>query len=210
MTVNKTPSDGYAGWPRWPCKNLRMNKEALDTVHRWEAAKGLPPEICDIVGSDAELEYAVPGLKVSIPDRCHGDSRCDVFARVKTGHGIGGIGITSIPEKGFGEVIHKWRGHTEDWQERLSTVCSALETRNPPPPDMCYKPFHRLAAAIYVADKHGADFAGMIVQSFSQRRKGYDDFEAFCDLLDAKLVPGKPCRTKLKSGRRILLAWVDS
>ena len=210
MTANKAPSGGYAGWPWQPCKNLRMSEEALATVYRWEAAKGLPPEICDIVGADADLQYAVPGHKVSFHDGCRGKSRCDVFARVKTGHGIGGIGITSTKEKGFGEAIHKWREHTVDWQERLSTVCSALETRNPPPPDMCYKPFHRLAATIYSADDHGADFAGMIVQSFSRRRKGYDDFEKFCDLLGTKLVPGKPCRKKFKSGRRILLAWVDS
>ena len=54
-------------------------------------------------------------------------------------------------------------------RERLSAICHTLETRYPPPLGLRYQPFHRLAAAIYEADERQADFAGMIVQSFSIR-----------------------------------------
>ena len=213
MSTGKTPLGAFAHWPRQPCDRAllrEMNDAAISAVDRWEAAKGLPAEISEIVGADVELEYAVPGLRVTIPGG-PGRSRCDVFVRVKTGRGIGGIGITATADDGFGEAIHKWRKNRKGGGKgRLSTVCSALEIRNPPPQEMCYQPFHRLVAAIYTADAHNADFAGMIVQSFSRRSKGFDDFEAFCKLLGTKLEPGKPCWSTLKSGRRILLAWVGS
>ena len=157
------------------------------------------------------MRTAIPGLKVDIPGG-EEPSRCDVFADVETEHGTGAIGITAKADDGFGQIIRDWQKDRKGGgRERLSAICHTLETRYPPPLGLRYQPFHRLAAAIYKADDCQAGFAGMIVQSFSSRRTGFDDFKAFCDLLGANLVPGTPCWTTThKSGRRVLLAWVDS
>lgn len=189
-----------------------MNKPSLDTAHRWAAVRGVPPEISQILESDTKVRTAIPGLRVGFPDGRE-PSRCDVFAEVETKHGVGAIGITAKAGVGFGKPISEWRKTVEGGgRERLSILCDALEIRNPPPPDLCYQPFHRLAAAIYEADDRNTDFAAMIVQSFSKSQKGFDDFKDFCNLLDPSLVlvPGVPFWTTLKSGRRILLGWVDS
>ena len=156
------------------------------------------------------MRTSIPGLKVDIPGG-EERSRCDVFAHVGTEHGTGAIGITAKADDGFGQTIRKWQKDRKGGgRERLSAICHTLETRYPPPLGLRYQPFHRLAAAIYEADERQADYAGMIVQSFSSRRTGFDDFKAFCELLGVNLVPGTPCWTTRNSSRRILLAWVDS
>ena len=191
-----------------------MNERALIAARRWAAVRGVPPEISQILGADAKVRTAIPGRRVAIPGGRE-RSRCDVFALVETKHGVGAIGITAKADDGFGQTIAEWqKDRVNGGRARLGALCHTLGTQYPPPPDLRYQPFHRLAAAIYEMDNHchNADFAAMIVQSFSKSQKGFDDFKDFCNLLDASLVlvPGVPFWTTLKSGRRILLGWVDS
>lgn len=191
-----------------------MNKAALTAARRWAAARGVPPEFSKILGAAAKVRTAIAGLKVDIPGGKE-PSRCDVFAEVKTEDGLGAIGLTAKADDGFGQTIAEWqKDRVNGGRARLSALCHTLGTQYPPPPDLRYQPFHRLAAAIYEMDNHchNADFAAMIVQSFSKSQKGFDDFKDFCNLLDPSLVlvPGVPFRTTLTNGRRILLGWVDS
>ena len=214
MTAKKPPLAAFENWPRQPCNKAllpEMNGACHGTIDLWEVARGLPPEISEILGMDAELEYAAPGLKFAIPGGKQPD-RCDVFARVKTGRGMGGIGIVATDYYGFGLSIQKWREKRKGGgQERLGAVCNALEIQNPPPQELRYKFFQRLTVAIYAADAHSSDFVGMIVQSLSREQEGLEDFQDFCAFLGAEaLVPGKPFWVTRPSGRRILLGWVDS
>ena len=189
-----------------------MNKASLTAAHRWAVVRGVPPEISQILGADTKVRTAIPGRRVAIPGGKE-PSRCDVFAKVKTDDGLGAIGITAKADDGFGQTIAEWqKDRVRGGRARLGALCHTLGIQNPPPLDLRYQPFHRLAAVIYEVDNHChvADFAAMIVQSFSNSQKGFDDFKAFCKLLGASLVPGAPCWTTLKSGRRILLGWVDS
>ena len=189
-----------------------MNEAALTAARRWAAVRGVPPEFSQILGAAAKVQTAIPGLKVDIPGGKE-PSRCDVFAKVKTDDGLGAIGITAKADDGFGQTTAEWqKNRVRGGRARLGALCRTLGIRNPPPQDLRYQPFHRLAAAIYEADDRNADFAAMIVQSFSKSQKGFDDFKDFCNLLDPSLVlvPGVPFWTTLRSGRRILLGWVDS
>ena len=209
MSTKKSPSGVSTAWPWPPHRIPHMNKASLTAAHRWAAARGVPKEFSQILGATAKVRTAIPGHEVDIPGGKK-PSRCDVFAEVKTEDGVGAIGITAKANDGFGQTIREWqKDRVGGGRERLSALCHTLGTPYPPPPDLRYQPFHRLAAAIYEADVRKADFAAMIVQSFSSRQKGLDDFKAFCKLLGVNLVPEKPFRTTL-SGRRILLAWVDS
>lgn len=189
-----------------------MNERALTAARRWAAVRGVPPEISQILENGTKVRTAIPGRRVAIPGGRE-RSRCDVLAEVETKHGVGAIGITAKADDGFGKTIREWQKDTKGkGRARLGALCHTLGTQYPPPLDLRYQPFHRLAAAIYEADDRGADFAAMIAQSFSKSQKGFDDFKDFCNLLNPSLVlvPGVPFWTTLKSGRRILLGWVDS
>ena len=187
-----------------------MNDAALAAVDRWEAVKGVPPEISEILGADAKLGYAVPGLIVPIPGD-PGPSRCDVFALVEIEKKVGGIGVFATDD-GFGETVRDWqKGVAADGKGRLGTVCRTLEVQAQQTEGLRYQLLHRMAAAILKADERRAKFVGLIVQSFFHEQKGLEDFKAFCALLGAEEVePGKPYWVTRPKGRRILLGWADS
>ena len=212
MSTKKVPLGGFAGWPRKPCDRARlpkMNDAALAVVARWENAQGLPPEISRILGAGAKLGHAKPGLKVALGGG-RKPSRCDVFAKVKVENMLGGVAVFAA-DGGFGKTVRKWqKRRVGKGQGRLSAVCRALEVRPQQTQKLRYKLLHRTAAVIYALDQT-AEFAGLIVQSFSHEQKGLEDFKAFCTLLGAKDVDtGKRYWVTRPSGLRILLAWVDS
>ena len=215
MSTEKAPLGAFAHWPRQPCDRAllrEMNDAAISAVDRWEVAKGLPAEISDILGADAKLGYAVPGLRVTIPGD-PGRSRCDVFALVEIENRHGGIGIFATDD-GFDETVRDWQkgGVVAEGKGRLGTVCRLLEVQPQQTEELRYKLLHRMAAAILKADDRRTKFVGLIVQSFSHEKKGLEDFKAFCALLGAEdeVEPGKPCWVMRPSGRRILLGWADS
>jgi hypothetical protein len=47
----------------------------------------------------------------------------------------------------------------------------------------------------------------MIVQSFSQEHRWFDDFAAFCDFLGLDAQRGTPLLRNLPQGRELLLGW---
>ena len=213
MSAKKAPLGAFAHWPRQPCNRAwlpEMNDAALAAVDRWEAVKGVPPEISEILGADAKLGYAVPGLIVPIPGD-PGPSRCDVFALVEIEKKVGGIGVFATDD-GFGETVRDWqKGVAADGKGRLGTVCRTLEVQAQQTEGLRYQLLHRMAAAILKADERRAKFVGLIVQSFFHEQKGLEDFKAFCALLGAEEVePGKPYWVTRPKGRRILLGWADS
>ena len=213
MSKKRAPLGKFAGWPGKPCDRsllTDMNPAALAVVDRWESARGLPPEISEILGTDAKMGYAEPRLDVPL-DGGSTPSRCDVFAKVEVENMRGGIAVFATDD-GFEETVRSWKEDREgEGQERLSAVCSALEVRPEQTQDLRYKLMHRTAAVILKADKRLAKFAGLIVQSFSPEQKGLEDFKAFCMLLGAKDVESdKSFWVKRPSGFKILLAWVDS
>lgn len=62
MTATKPPLGAFENWPRQPCNKAllpEMNGACHGAIDLWEVFKGLPPEIFEILGMDAEL-----------PDRC--------------------------------------------------------------------------------------------------------------------------------------------
>ena len=211
MSAKKVPMGGFAGWPRKPCDRARlpkMNDAAQAVVARWENAKGLPPEISEILGAGARLGHAKPGLKVALGGG-RKPSRCDVFAKVEVENMLGGIAVFAT-DNGFGKTVRKWqKRRVGKGQERLSAVCRAIEVSPQQTQHLRYKLMHRTAAVIRSLDRN-AKFAGLIVQSFSQEEKGLKDFKAFCKLLGAEDEPGKRCWVIRPSGLRILLGWVDS
>ena len=93
-----------------------MDYAAAAAVDRWEATKGVPPEISEILGADVKLGYAALGLAVPIPGD-PGPSRCDVLALVEIEKKVCGIGIFATDD-GFGETVR-------DWQKVVTAITSS-------------------------------------------------------------------------------------
>ncbi len=179
----------------------------MATAMSWEAAKGLPPEIATIMGPNAELLLAIPEHKVPLPGGQR-ESQCDVFALIKVRGKTYALAVEAKVNETFGPTIEEWmQNPTTRRIERLTYICALLGVSYPPPPELRYQLFHRTASAVIEASRFQTDAAAMIVQSFSQDNKWFEDFEAFCQYLGGQAVLGKGFDCLLTDGRNLTLGW---
>lgn len=204
------PTNQVEDWQRLladPEKHWKRGYSAMAAALSWEAAKGLPPEIALILGSNAELLLAIPEHKVPLPGGRR-ESQCDVFALVRIGETTCALAVEAKVNETFGPTIRDWmREPTPGQVERLTAICNLLGASYPPPPDLRYQLFHRTAAAVIESRRFGTDAAAMIVQSFSQEHRWYEDFDSFCEFLGVAAQRGAAINYGLPDGRTLTLGW---
>ncbi|WP_406645695.1 hypothetical protein QEZ52_17155 [Aliisedimentitalea scapharcae] len=204
------PTAGPEDWRAMladPVKQWRQGFSAVSAAQSWEAADGLPTEVAQILGPDAELLLAIPEHKVPLPGGSRA-SQCDVFALVSTATGICAVSVEAKVNEPFGPTVGEWlRDPSEGKVTRLTAICEMLGVAFPPPDDLRYQLFHRAAAAIVEASRFQTSSAAMIVQSFSPEHRWYDDFSVFCDYCGVNAERGVPLTVELPDGRRLTLGW---
>ncbi len=203
------PTRGPRDWQRLladPVKHWRAGYSAMATARSWEAAQGLPPEILQILGEGAELVFAIPEHKVPLPGGRR-ESQCDVFALVRTASSTVALAVEAKVAEPFDRTIAAWLGEgSPGKRQRLAAICALLGCPEPPG-HLRYQLFHRTAAAIIEADCLHAGAAAMIVQSFSQEHRWFEDFAAFCDFLGIHAERAAPLSRDLPDGRNLILGW---
>jgi hypothetical protein len=173
----------------------------------WEAAKGVPQEIAELLGAQAELLLAIPEHKVALPGGRR-ESQCDVFALVKADHQTIALSVEAKVNEPFGPTVGEWMVNASKGKmERMQFICDLLGLTTPPPDDLRYQLFHRTAAAIIEAKRFKTDQAAMIVQSFSQEHRWLEDFQAFASLLGLQAQVGRSASYILPSGIPLTLGW---
>ena len=173
----------------------------------WEAANGLPSEISDLLGGSFELLFAIPEHKVALPGGRR-ESQCDVFALVKKRDELTAIAVEAKVNETFGPTVGEWKVDASAGKiERMKFICDLLGLSAPPPNDLRYQLFHRTAAAILEARRFNADRAAMIVQSFSQKHRWFEDFQAYANLLGLQAERGRALHYDLPSGMPLILGW---
>ena len=219
------PSRGPCDWCRLldnPGHQGQSGSSAKAVASSWEAADGLPSEIAKVIGGSPELLLAIPKHKFALPGGIgNSDSKCNVFALVKVSTSGGSkdetmaLVVEAKKDEAFGKTIGDWlRGASDGKKERLSYICKFLDLDchwgSIPPDRLRYQLFHRTAAAIQRAREFKTDSAAMIVQSFSPKNRGFEDFKEFAEFLDMKFQPGgKRAKINLKSGLPLTLGWAS-
>lgn len=206
-----TPTRGPLDWQGLladPLKHWRAGYSAMATARSWEAAQGLPPEIRQILGEGAELVFAIPEHKVPLPGGRR-ESQCDVFALVRTESSTIALAVEAKVAEPFDRTVAAWLGDgTPGKQQRLAAICALLGCPEPPG-YLRYQLFHRTAAAIIEADRMHTGAASMIVQSFSQEHRWFEDFAAFCDFLGIHADRATALTRDLPDGRNLILGWAS-
>ena len=131
-----------------------------------------------------------------------------MFALVKISEDTIAVSIEAKVNEPFGPTIGEWLKDASAGKiERLDFICELLGFDTSPPNDLRYQLFHRTAAAILEAQRFKTDGAAMIVQSFSQENRWFEDFEAFANLLGLEVEPGRSACMELPSGKPLVLGW---
>ena len=173
----------------------------------WEAANGLPQEIADLIGGTPELLMAIPEHKVALPGGRR-ESQCDIFALAKSSEDTVAVAVEAKVNEPFGPTIGEWlKDASAGKMERLRFICELLGLDASLPDGLRYQLFHRTAAAILEAQRFKTDRAAMIVQSFSQENRWFEDFAAFADLFGMQVEPGRSACMDLPSGTPLILGW---
>lgn len=213
MTIY-VPSQGAEDWRLLlgdPEKHWRKGYSAFELARSWETAGGLPAEINRIFGSDAELLIAIPEHQVRMPGKGYA-SQCDVFALVRQGAETIAMAVEGKVEESIGPTVGEWlKGDkTGNRRARLDAIAGLLGLVGKDLAPFRYQLLHRSAAGIYEAQRFGLTRAALVVQSFSTKDTGLNDFRAFTTALGAPAGPEKRETAMLPGGIRLDLAWVRS
>jgi len=204
------PTTGPEDWRRLladPIKHWKRGHSAMATALSWESAQGLPKEIAAILGEESELLLAIPEHKVPLPGGIR-DSQCDVFALVRTENATCALAVEAKVNEPFGPTIGEWtKESSEGRHTRLKAICNLLGANYPPSSELRYQLFHRAAAAAIEASRFNTDRSAMIIHSFSQDHRWFDDFSAFCEYLGIKAAKATPLSRVTADGRAQVLGW---
>lgn len=210
MSKLLVPTVGPESWRALladPEKQWKQGFSAVAAAQAWETTDGLPVEVAEILGPNAELLLAIPEHKVPLPGGAR-ETQCDVFALVSTATGICAVSVEAKVNEPFGPTIGEWLRDASDGKvTRLTAICEMLGVAYPPPDDLRYQLFHRTAAAVVEASRFQTSSAAMIVQSFSQEHRWYDDFAAFCGYCGVEAERGTALGYTLPDGRWLTLGW---
>jgi hypothetical protein len=205
------PSAGSASWRGLladPEKHWRVGYSARTLAYAWEHAKGLPPEIEDLLGKGTKLLLAIPEHKVELPGGGR-PSQNDIFLLLRRGDTTMAATIEGKVEEPFGPTIAEWLTEASPGKlQRLDALCELLGLRQPLPPELRYQLLHRSASAVLEAKRFKTDEAAMIVHSFSPTARWFEDYALFVDLLGGRATVGEGYRCIAPGGMTMCYGWV--
>lgn len=216
------PSNGASDWRKLladPDTQWRREKSAMELAVSWELAqrspRGLPPEVATALDSQADLQgshllVALPEHKVPLKGRGKA-SQNDVWALLRNGDKFISMTVEGKAGEPFATTLEEWLvDGREGKRERLEHLCQILQSGSTPAPELRYQLFHRTASALIEANRFGAPFAVMLVQSFQSDPVSWNDYSAFCSLLGTSAVRGELVQARRTGPEKLFLGWVDS
>lgn len=160
------------------------------------------PEYCRAEFIDGFFEREVD---LGTPGR---NSQTDLMVIVGLGDTLGVIAVEGKVEESFADLIGNWNTSASK-QCRLDGLCATLGLDAGRVGNIRYQLLHRTASAVYEAKRYRSHQALMLVHSFSNSHRWFEDFAAFSVAMGLPIVsPGVCSAPKLCEGVNLRLAWV--
>lgn len=212
------PTQSGTDWQRLlgkPKLHWKQGRSAMSAAACWEDSQPrLPPEISSLLDEckdpallGLDLLMAIPEWEVALPG---GEtvSQTDIMAICRNERGLAILGVEAKVDEPFGPTIAEKKARATTGQlERIAYLETQLGRRSPFGGEIRYQLLHRTVSAILTAKAFHAPVAVMLVHSFSQESKWFQDFEAFCAELGCdQLAPGV-YELRGIAGARLILGW---
>lgn len=210
-------TSGPDDWQKLLAKpeHWRSGYSARTLAHCWEATDGFPPEVSRALTQSTEPLLAniapllaVPEFKVPLPGGSRA-SQNDVFVLARSSAGPICLMVEGKANESFGPTLDEWRVDASLGRgDRLKFLLRTLGIAAPPSGDIRYQLFHRAASAVITAEQYRAVAAIVLVHSFSEKRAGWRDYEAFARLFGVQAMWDVVQRLTSPSSVPLFAAWV--
>jgi hypothetical protein len=210
------PSYGPESWQDFLAskKHWRKGYSAKTMAYCWEDSNGFPKNFNDVLlkaGLDLKMMLALPEYKVYL-DTLKAPSQNDLFVLSRDSQGLATVMIEGKVEESFDKTVEKWYDSPTKL-DRMDFLVTKMEINGGITDyyNLRYQLFHRTVSAILVAEQFYAKKAIMIVNSFSQKDKWFDDYLNFVKILNPDIEPKVDeisfCK-KLESGIDLYVGWI--
>ena len=209
-----------------PEKQWKRGYSAFEVAIAWEkaAAEGtdIPKGILNLLEQQRpELEN--PKLIVGIVEHKVGlvggkrHSQTDVWALVKVGEDMLSLAVEAKAGESFADQVSGWLKKVEkgsDKPKRLDSLRKILGIADKDVSDLRYQLLHRTASALIEAERVGAKYAAMIVQSFRNEKRRADpkeqlgDFRTFGETLGVSVDENRLVLVPNRASTQLYLGWV--
>jgi hypothetical protein len=197
-----------------PVLHWKKGASAMTTAASWEAAAGaLPPEISALFNSSGSEELGNLKLLAAIPEWetvLEGGvttSKTDVLALCRNGLGLCVVAVEAKVNEDFGPLIKEKRDEVSSGQSVRLEYLQSLFGLTSLPDSIRYQLLHRTASALLTARLFHARTAVMLVQSWGDKPAVRDDFNRFCELLNAREVRAGVYSVPTAEAPALFLAW---
>jgi hypothetical protein len=193
----------------------KEGRSAFEAAYTWFEALDIPKSIRSVIDTDpavqnAKLEKALFEKQTEL-DRYRGPSQTDVLAILLIPSGVAVLGIEAKVDESFGQLVKDWEDGSESKKQRLDGLVKRLGLDGHDVGQLRYQLLHRTAATLIEAERHGANDAAMIVQSFCPRHTGFSDFQLFAAAVRAPVAECGGISTPIIRGDVSLrLGWACS
>lgn len=180
----------------------------------WFSANGIPPAIRTTLEtcadfSGADLVDAFFERTVDLGDGKE-PTHTDLLAILRVHGELAVLAVEGKRDETFGELVGDWLAANPERRVRLDRFCAQLRIPHPKN-NLRYQLFHRALSAVLEAQRYCARRAVLLVQSFSEKMSGFDDFVAFAGNagIAGPILPGQICGPITCSTVLLHMAWVS-
>lgn len=195
------PSQGALSWRDFladPAKQWKQGYSAYELANCWENAVNIPTSVenvfkksdLSLFENNVEVLYGFPEYKVALPGGS-ASSQNDLYVLTKVDNELLTIMVEGKVSEPFGETVTQWLGDSPSngKRKRVDYLLSLLGIHENEVKVIRYQLLHRAASAIIEAKKVNAKHSLMLVHSFSEEAKWFEDYADFVKLYN--LNPAK-------------------
>ncbi|WP_316571439.1 DUF6946 family protein [Neobacillus sp. YIM B06451] len=214
------PTKGVESWSELlPNRDTQWKEgcSAYELAHCWEEAENLPSCVERVFKSsnipllqDVEVLYGFPEYKVSLPGRGK-ISHNDLYLLARANNELLTIMVEGKVSEPFGDkVVATWKGDTpsDGKTKRLAYLLELLNLKEEDTQKIRYQLLHRTASAIVEAKKINANNALMLVHSFCEEGKWFDDYASFVKLFNLEPSRNAVVGPVAVNGVNLYFGWV--
>ena len=166
----------------------KTGSSAYKLAHSWVRAQGIPLAVAEVLQQVADfrcMELVEGFFEKNTDLRSRGrPSQTDLLALIGDGDGFAVLGVEGKVNEPFGPLVSKWLVNASPTkQTRLSELRKTLRLTDCDVSNLRYQLLHRTVAAVYEAQRYKVRRAVILVHSFSENHRWFDDFQAFADAI---------------------------